>query len=322
MYDSNRVTKTKSVTLDFILAKVSEYDIYANYIGAFKIGMIYNSPFRKDKNPSFGVFYSKRHNKLLFKDHGSGECGDIIKFVSLYTGLSNYNDILNNIVEQLKITNKTKLTSTAFIPPAETVIGVVRQPFTKEDLSFWSKFSISEKTLKKYNVNSIKYYLCNGYVKGIYKTDNPMFAYKVYNAFKIYRPYGDKFTKWRSNLTPYDIQGYAELPSKGNILIITKSLKDVMCLHEMGFTAISPASESTFIPDDVIEALKKRFKRLIILFDRDVAGVKYSWKLSRKTGLDAIFIHKKYGCKDTSDAVEKYGLEEIKNFLKTTICKY
>lgn len=40
----------------------------------------------------------------MFKDHGTGECGNIIKFVSLFTGLTNYSDILNDIVNKLKIT--------------------------------------------------------------------------------------------------------------------------------------------------------------------------------------------------------------------------
>ena len=49
-----------------------------------------------------------------------------------------------------------------------------------------------------------------------------MYAYKVYNNFKIYRPLADKYTKWRKNLTDYDIQGYEQLPQKGDILFITK----------------------------------------------------------------------------------------------------
>lgn len=92
-----------------------------------------------------------------------------------------------------------------------------------------------------------------------------MYAYKVYNNFKIYRPLADKYHKWRNNLTEYDIQGYKQLPEKGDILIITKSLKDVMCLCKMGIPAVSPASESTFIPNIALEELKKRFKRIIIL---------------------------------------------------------
>lgn len=322
MYDKRRVKIPTDITLDYILSKVSEYDIYAHYLGQFKVGAIYNSPFRKDKNPSFGIYYSKRTKQLLFKDHGTGECGNIVKFVSLYTGLTNYNDILKDIVKQLNITTDIKLDSSKqYIPSSETVIGIVRQKFTPTDINYWSQFNISEKTLKKFNVNSIKYYLCNGIVKGIYKEDNPMYAYKVYNNFKIYRPLADKYTKWRNNLTEYDIQGYAQLPSKGDTLIITKSMKDVMCLYEMGIPAISPSSESTFIPNDILEGLKKRFKRIIILFDRDNTGVKYLRKMSLKTGLEGLLVHKKFKAKDISDAIKANSFEEIKKWLYGEIKK-
>lgn len=316
---SREQTKQPDITLDWILSKVTEYDIYAKYIGEFKVGMIYNSPFRKDKNPSFGIFYSKRTNQLLFKDHGTGECGNVIKFVQLYTGITNYPDILKDIVNRLNINNSTKLTTTQYKPPTETVIGIVRQNFTETDKKYWSQFNIDINTLKKFNVFSIKYYLCNGVVKGIYKDTNPMYAYKVYNNFKIYRPLGDKYTKWRNNLTEYDIQGYEQLPQKGDILIITKSMKDVMCLYKMGIPAISPSSESTFIPDECLEELKTRFKRILILFDRDVAGVKYLRKISKKTGLEPLLINKKFNAKDISDAIKLNGFETIKNWIKTEL---
>lgn len=323
MYSRKRAKLPDNITLDWILSKVTEYDIYAKYIGQFKVGMIYNSPFRKDKNPSFGIYYSKRTKQLLFKDHGTGECGNVIKFVSLFTGKTEYNNILSDIVDKLNITNNTKLVSSKqYIPPTETVIGVVRQEFTDVDINYWKQFNISINTLKKFNVNSIKYYLCNGIVKGTYKRENPMYAYKVYNNFKIYRPLADKYTKWRNNLTDYDIQGYEQLPQKGDILFITKSMKDVMCLHEMGYPAVSPSSESTFLPKDVLEQLKTRFKRIIILFDRDTSGVKRSRKLSRETGLEAMFINKKFKAKDVSDAVKANSFEEIKNWLNETIKNY
>lgn len=323
MYSRKRAKLPDNITIDWILSKVTEYDIYAKYIGQFKVGMIYNSPFRKDKNPSFGIYYSKRTKQLLFKDHGTGECGNVIKFVSLFTGKTEYSDILSDIVDKLNITNNTKLVSSKqYIQPTETVIGVVRQEFNDVDINYWKQFNISINTLKKFNVNSIKYYLCNGIVKGTYKRENPMYAYKVYNNFKIYRPLADKYTKWRNNLTDYDIQGYEQLPQKGDILFITKSMKDVMCLHEMGYPAVSPSSESTFLPKDVLEQLKTRFKRIIILFDRDTAGVKRSRKLSRETGLEAMFINKKFKAKDVSDAVKANSFEEIKNWLNETVKNY
>ena len=322
VYDTTKVKPELNLTLDYILSKVTEYDIYEAYIGKFKIGMIYNSPFRKDRNPSFGCYYSRSSKQLMFKDHGTGECGNVIKFVSLFTGITNYADILKDIVSRLKITNDTKLVSSKQnITPTETVIGVVRQDFTTVDTNYWSQFNISLQTLKKFGVSSIKYYLCNGIVKGIYKDDNPMYAYKVYNHFKIYRPLGDKYTKWRNNLTELDIQGYKQLPKEGNVLFITKSMKDVMCFYEMGIPAISPSSESTFIPNKILEQLKKRFKRIIILFDRDTAGVKYSRKISKQTGLEAIFIHKKFKAKDLSDAIKLNGFEIIQNWITKYINK-
>ena len=320
MYDSTK--KKEPLTIEYILSKVSEYDIYASYIGQFKPGLIYNSPFRKDTNPSFGIFLSKRTGKLLFKDHGSGVCGDIIKFVREYTGISNYNEVLQEIVKRLKITNKTVLKSTKPIESKETVIGIVRQAFTKIDEQYWGSYHISMPTLEKYNVHSIKYYLCNGIVKGIYKDENPMYAYKVYNNFKIYRPLGDKFTKWRNNLTEFDVQGYAQLPKKGNLLIITKSLKDVMVLHEMGYNAVSPSSESTFIPDIVLNDLKKRFKNILLCFDRDVPGVHNMRKVSLKTGIKGFLVHKSFKAKDISDAVKTNGFESVHDWLKKLLWKY
>lgn len=323
MYDSKRIKKQDNpITLDYILSKVTEYDIYARYLGQFKVGFIYNSPFRKDKNPSFGIFRSKKTGKLLFKDHGNGECGDVIKFVELYTGITNYNDLLNQIVKDMQITNNTVLHSNKEVEKStETVIGVVRQDWTDIDKQYWSQFGISLKTLKKFGVSSIKYYLCDGVVKGVYKENNPMYAYKVYDRFKIYRPLADKYTKWRNNLTPYDIQGYEQLPKKGDLLIITKSMKDVMCLYEMGIPAISPSSESTFIPNKILEQLKKRFKRIIILFDRDEAGVKYLRKISLKTGLEGMLVHKKFKAKDISDAIKANGFEKVKKWLYEEIEK-
>lgn len=318
MYSTIEV-KAQGLTLDDILNKVSEYEIYKRYLGEFKIGQIYKSPFRKDKNPSFGIFVG-RNSKLLFKDHGTGDCGDIIKFVSLYYNITKYDEILTMIYKDLQINNISRNKRAKKIPiPSETVIGIVRQPFVKADIDYWHQFGISLKTLHKYGVSSIQYYLCNGVVKGIYKEEQPMYAYKVYNHFKIYRPLSDKYVKWRGNLTEYDIQGYEQLPENGDLLIITKSLKDVMTLYELGYNAISPSSESTFIPDIALKQLQTRFKRLLLLFDRDVPGVHMSRKISVKKGLSCIFVHKKYKAKDISDAVQIHGKKDIKEFLKQII---
>ena len=150
-----------------------------------------------------------------------------------------------------------------------------------------------------------------------------MYAYKVYDRFKIYRPLASKYTKWRTNLTNRHVQGLSELPQEGgNLLIITKSLKDVMCLYEMGFNAIAASSETTFIPDDILNLLQTKWKNIIILYDRDKTGMKTAREYSKKYGLDAIFVHKKFKAKDISDAVRDNGFFAVKNWLTKTVERY
>ena len=82
---------------------------------------------------------------------------------------------------------------------------------------------------------------------------------------KIYRPHSlTRKDKWRNNCGTYDLQGLAQLPDKGKLLIITKSLKDIMVLYEYGYTAVAPQSEHSSIPTSLMENLKGRFDKIII----------------------------------------------------------
>ena len=55
------------------------------------------------------------------------------------------------------------------------------------------------------------------------------------------------------------------LPKTGDSVVITKSLKDVMCLYEYGISAIAPCSENMFLTDSQYEKLKNRFKHIGLL---------------------------------------------------------
>lgn len=150
-----------------------------------------------------------------------------------------------------------------------------------------------------------------------------MYAYKVYDKFKIYRPLASKYTKWRTNLTNRHVQGLSESPSGGgNLLIITKSLKDVMCLYEMGYNAIAASSETTFIPEDILKSLKSKWKHIVILYDRDGPGMTNARKYCKQYKLDAIFVNKKFKSKDISDAVKNNNFNEVKIWLQETLKRY
>ena len=45
-----------------------------------------------------------------------------------------------------------------------------------------------------------------------------------------------------------------------------------MTLRAMGYNSIAPPSESSSIPDIVIDKLRERYKSMIVFYDRDKAG--------------------------------------------------
>lgn len=306
-----------------MLEKLNDYDIYKYYLGNIRVGRLYNSPLRNDdKMPSFAIFRG-RNGGLLFKDHGIGASGNAVKFIELYRHINSREALEKELLKILKAVGKNPTISRTFGHNGDTLIEVMSQPLTPLDRRYWWQFHIKPTTLKKFDVHSIKYFLCNRVVRGTYKDSSPMYAYKVDDKYKIYRPLAPKLTKWRSNLTNRNVQGLAELPEGGgNLLIITKSLKDVMVLYEMGYYAIASSSETTFIPDDILNDLRSKWTHILILYDRDRTGVQKSRDISRRYKLDAFFVHKKFKAKDISDAVKQNGFDKVKNWLNKTLEKY
>ena len=128
-----------------LLENIDEYDIYAHYMGSFKVGHLYNSPIRKDRNPSFAVFKGRRGN-LMFKDHGTGDCGNALNFIKLMTG---YNDNTRLIKELLKI--KSTIDSftlfTSYLLTAilldSSPISIIMSGFSIKNLIFFANDSTS-----------------------------------------------------------------------------------------------------------------------------------------------------------------------------------
>ena len=90
----------------------------------------------------------------------------------------------------------------------------------------------------------------------------------------------------------------------------------------MGFSAVAASSETTFIPDDILDQLKERYKHIIILYDRDKTGMLRARGYSKQYGFDAIFVHKKFEAKDISDAVKGNGFFAVKEWLTKTVERY
>ncbi len=318
MYDT-RLTDI-DLSLEGILDKTTEYDIYRYYIGnSFKIGKIMSSPFRKDKNPSFGIFKSSKTSSLLYKDLATGSNGNCIKFIQELFNIS-YREAIIKIISD--IINTTLTISTKGIDIKEdyestkTIISIKKKNFTKIDDDYWNQFCLFRDDLRHFNVFPIQIYWLNEIVQPwAYKYENPGYAYQVYNKYKLYFPLALKKYKWISNCSSYDIQGLEQLDDYGDLLIITKALKDVMVLYKLGYKAIAPNGENHSIPKDIINNLINRFDRIVIFYDNDEAGINGANKIASKYNLKTISIPSEYP-KDISDYIKQYGIDKSKELLK------
>lgn len=290
----------ETLSKEHILKDVTQEQIFMRYLGSLPLRAPILSPLRAETNPSFTVFYDK-NNILRYKDFGSGESGDCFDFVQTQYNLS-WPDTLKKInhdksgIKKIKVDNVKEYRSAQSIKKFQNspnkTIEIVPKKFSVEELAYWKKFGISLETLNKYNVESCKYVYINKDPYIISTESQPVFSYKVNNKYKIYRPLSEK-GKWWSNLGTTDIFGYDQLPMWGDILIITKSLKDIMVLDTLGYTSISPQSESqfNFMDGQIWLTLQKRFKKFLVLYDCDKAGYTMGKRLANRYNIDINFVH-------------------------------
>jgi len=321
----NTAKVTDNVTIDKILAKLDPYDIYAFYIGKeVKLNKPINSPLREDKNPSWTLFKA-RSGDLMYKDFATGESGNVVHLVRHMFDITYYK-ALEKIWADMMTGDKQKnghtRPKTERVNKIETELTVKRKYFTQVDDEYWGQFYITRDILKLYNVFPIQMYWHNGVQGGLtYSKLSPMYAYKVFDKFKIYRPYAmNKRDKWRNNCGSYDLQGLEQLPESGKLLIITKSLKDVMVLHRHGYASVAPQSENSIVPMVLMEHLRTRFEKIIVFFDYDEGGVRGAETLCKRHDLEKIFIDKHYldvyGIKDISDFASEMSKEKTIKLLK------
>lgn len=102
-------------------------------------------------------------------------------------------------------------------------------------------------------------------------------------------------------------QGIELVDGEGDVLVITKSYKDIGCFKRLkSVQAIAPNSENQFISKSLLNTYKKLFKHVVIWFDNDSAGIENAKKYSEMFGLP--YTHNDIGdSKDPSDYYRDYG---------------
>lgn len=317
------------VTREFLLSENNEETYMSYYLGIPVTKGLFRSTLRSDTHTTCSFFRGKS-GRLYFKDFATGEC---LAFENVVMKKFNcgYHEALRIIAKDFGLikdsNHKTAVKvvkQEKFESDKQTFIQIEAKDFSKDELEWWKQYGITKSILNKYRVFSCKTVFLNGSIFSQSTPKCPSYGYyfgkkEHVEQWKIYYP---KRTNYRfiGNISTKTIQGYRQLPKSGKLLVITKSQKDCMCLYSMGIPACAPQSETQFISDTILEDLKQRFEKIVLLFDSDLTGVHYTNILRRKYNfLIPCIIPRKYSAKDISDFYKKYGRKLTIEFIKESI---
>lgn len=315
-----------------ILDKVSEVDIFQFYLGCLPYKKKIKSILRNDDDTPSLILYSPKPGIIRYKDfgHSSGSAFELVKQLyntdyvtackiidrDMQLGLFTY-------VDKPIFYSKKEIPKTLF-NDKKLRIKIKSIDFNKKDLEWWNSYGITLFTLQKFNVKKASHLFVGYEELYCYPCKEITYTYRIGSRYKIYKPFTkDKENKfYPSNTNENSIQGYTQVDFDKKTLIITTSLKEIMCLYELGYTAIAPNAESVIINEKFIKEYKKYFK-LIILGDWDEPGVNYAKKQSEIYQCDYytfdVITHNNKKIKDLSDYAQAFGINQLKKLLNDNV---
>lgn len=316
---------------DLILSQVGQEEIFEKYLnrpvtyrGKFR------NPLRRDENPT--CTFTWKGGKLLFRDWAEEKAKDCFNIVQQIHNVDFYT-ALEIIARDFNLTNKTPREGETYQPSVsdyrreknneKSIIQVKVQPWTTDNKEYLKSYGITSKIAKYYRVYCPKYVWLNGNPLYVYSDDKPALAYyfgtdeQGREKWKIY--FYTSRDNWRFIGNTNRINGWVQIPESGPLLVITKSMKDVMCLARFGIPAISMQGETQIPYDYIIDELKSRFNTIYTLLDFDRTGVHAAWTIRKLYDIPAIFFDNRFEAKDFSDYVRDNGLIATKELVLKTL---
>ena len=194
-------------------------------------------------------------------------------------------------------------------------------PITEEIVTYFATRSISENTLKDWNISSDK---DGNIVFPFYNEENELIFVKYRKPRRHKKSDGPK--EWRMAGTEGILFGM-NMTSFNRPLIITEGQIDAMSLYEAGITNVvsvpSGCQDTTWV-DSCWDYLNN-FKDIILFGDTDDAGLEMISSLSKRLGEEKCMIPPEYpefiwdgkdqnrACKDANEILMSYGPEALKN---------
>lgn len=285
------------LSVENIRELVDDYSLISYYIGELELNMSYSSPLRDDDTPSFSIYYGYggrgNEGKIYFKDHVVGS-GDVYKFLTIY-----FNATVREVLQQInmdmelgfetgEITKELKKTilKTKPLIKERPKIQVISQMPTKAYLDYWGTLDISQATRDRYNAKCLSAWQYHYSDRIVTKSAKDIIVgYSIGDKHKIYRPKAPrKKDKFRTDYPPDYVEGYLQLDwEKKDRCLITKATKECMFFAEhFALNAVAGKSESTEIPEYIMNILVNHFDEVDVWLDPDEAGEKMATIYSAK----------------------------------------
>lgn len=337
------------LTYENIKKRISSYHIFKIYCTNFEnINQKFFSEFREESEPSCCI--AVINGDLLFKDFGTGESYRATNYVmkkynlsfpqalhkinhDFKLGLQTYLDISSIKSSEEKASKIIKENVPSYKEKSISIIKIKRRNrWRPEDLNYWKQYYWTKEMLEKAHISPISHYwIQNRKATNMFSVVRKLaFSYDYYihdGVFrrKIYLPgVGNDKSRFYTNADKTVVQGVHLLPkSGGDILFVTSSLKDCGIFWRLGFNAVAPNSEETFLPENYFYKVKERWKRIVIWYNNDWhkqgnPGVRNAKKFSEKYNLE--YYHNPNNTpKDPSDFVKEYELKAFNELIKSRL---
>jgi len=309
-------SKPEKITFDWLFDRINQEDVYFLYLGFCELNRKFTNPLRQDNKADCSFYWY--NGVLFFKDFAlnkSYTCVSIlmeIKKITFSKALDEvYDAFLGGQKSETYIVKVDRQKKTKEYKDIQVKI----QKFTEEDIKYLKSFGITSELCKLYNVYSLSHYWVDGLMKYAYNTYNPVIGYYFNGRWKLYHYKASEY-RFVSNTSHEDLQGYDQLDWVGELLLITKSLKDVMVFRKYGINAVAPHSESLSNWKDKIPLLQERYSRVIINFDNDKAGIRATEEVQKIYPLEHFYVSDE---KDISDYYRRFGDLKTQEILKGLI---
>lgn len=349
------------LTREYLLTLVTQEQIFARYFNlslsvideCLTKSVLIKSPIRNDKNPTFG-FYRDAHGRIRGNDFAGyfhGDCFDAVGY-QYHLDPTDHKEfaIIKDIIAkefQVWYYSPDYLTSSFLKSSADRrskyIIAYSEKSYTTIELpqlrnwsyvdtQYWTKkYYLKEDHLKYFNVYLPYIVKLNGKVIYTFNVNDPCYAYYLGEntqdingslisipIYKLYFPYRKSF---RFITNDRKLQGIKQI-KKAEYGVLTKSLKDVMCLKLFGINAVSVSAESTMPTPEEMKFIQSYYKNIFTLMDFDYVGIKISQDLKRLYNtIPLFFTNGRYNtldfeAKDFSDFLDINGKQFTKDFIE------